>query len=508
MTLDRIPVRAAPGDRGAAARRTISTVLSWLVLLAGGAVVLAHFGLITGGSWGADEYVNFNLWRIEGVRAVIVRVLGWSPRPSSELALYLYSLAIEASQKPLITPFLAVAWLSLIGSAVLASRRPYRPGVLSRGAVVATVLALFLLGHQTFMIFYWPMGVAPYMLTLLGILVVTFQTIGSDAPAPQGRPAWAIGLAIAGTSSELGMFFVIGYAGCLILLDGRRFLRNGAPTLRSAAWYLVPLGITLLMIGLIIRVVLTDPTRGLGHDSPYHHHLGASAVAAFRFFFHQFAIGDDTPGGLDATDSLIVSVLMVVGFAWGTRSAVWGRFRPRLIVPLLSGLLACYWIGLFASYYEYGTQEHEPHIGFRRCLSVLIVLVLARLAAAVWETRVKALQVIGPAALLAALTIGGVARSDVLLEDYRAVPVIRAARDATWESARDPTSDILQFHVAVPGGILSGAIPFPPGVFDVYAPDTPWWMKGIMIFFDKPQLEFTLMPTGRIWPPVRKGAGT
>jgi len=104
------------------------------------------------------------------------------------------------------------------------------------------------------------------------------------------------------------------------------------------------------------------------------------------------------------------------------------------------------------------------------------------------------LQIIGPAALIAAVAIETIARLPGLIADYRLLPDIEAARALTWQSGHDPATATPRYVVGPQGLVLLGLIPSLPGSFVAGAPDTAWWMTGLMHFFHKQRLEFAPPP--------------
>ena len=171
--------RERPGLRDALARWAAAAASA---VMAG--IVLLHAGWTPGGSWDADEYYNFALERVHGWRYAWERLYLWSPRPLSEAVLWLYDGAVTAVGAPLIAPFLLLLWAGLVAAAVVALWRPGIPGSPWRLAAALGVVAMFLLGHAINEMFYWPMGVAPYLLAITGIVVVTFRLIAGGEHAP------------------------------------------------------------------------------------------------------------------------------------------------------------------------------------------------------------------------------------------------------------------------------------------------------------------------------------
>jgi hypothetical protein len=469
------------------------TRLAWTAVVLSAVVILGHFVLVLGGGWGGDEFANFARFQHDGFDWFVSRLLHWSPRPSSEAMLYLYWLAVAHWRTPLIAPFLAVLWAMLVGSAVVIAWHRGTPGVLPRFALALTILTMFLLGHRINDVFYWPMGAAPYLLTLVAITLVSFQVTVGDTSQLRARLVCGLGLTVAATSWETGLFFALSFTIAMLLLELPGLARRGFRGLTSSTWYLVPLAIALAETGWVGYVILSVPARGMGQDSLYFHHLWPSLTATLLDMGSALSLGDGSAAGFRGLSSLVVAGLLFLGFLWACRSGFGGRVPWRHMVALISGLIGCFTIITFASYYEYGATVHEPQAAIRQCLIVLVLLAVARLVEPLRRWRLP--RIVGPTALIGAICIGMITRGPALISDYRLLPEIREARAQTWRSGLDPTTSTLHYVVPPQGRVLNGLIPWPSGHFVLGAPGTEWWMTGLMNFFGKSGIEFAPLVT-------------
>lgn len=538
------------------ARRAEGT-LAAAVLLLSCAVILAHLGLVRAGGWGSDEFYNFVRFQHTGLTWFFVRLLQWSPRPASDTLLYLYALAVGHWRMPLIAPFLVVVWSVLIIGTFAAGWQRGSAGLLPRLTVAATVLAMFLLGHRINYLFYWPMGTAPYLLDLTGITVVVFQVVFAGTSRPAGRLACAIGLGVAATSSETGLFFALPFTAAMLLLelpgsqrqrpgqiapitaalviavflayivavnpwqgigDASPYFHNVAsapitasseaalavalvftiaaillPRPRASGWYLVPLGVSLATGACLAYIVQTNPARGIDQAGAYFHSIPRSLIATLAGILPDLLGGDGSPTGLSTVEWLATACLLFVGFIWGCRRGNLQAVPARQFAALFAGLGGCFVLTIFTSYYEYGTRLHEPQPEFRKCLTVLGLLAAARLVAPLmsWQR----MNMVGPAALICAVAIGGIERAPGILGDYRLVPAIREARAATWRSGQDRATDTLRYVEQPRGHLVYGMIPALPGHFILHGPGVDPWMDGLMEFFDKRSIEFSRTAT-------------
>lgn len=468
-----------------------------MALLFSGSAILAHFALVPGGGWGGDEFANFARYQHFGIGWLVFRLLHWSPRPVSEVAIYLYSLAVTHLRMPLVTPVLAVMWTILVGGTLAVARQHGSPVILPRLTLALTLIAMFLLGHRIYDVFYWPLGTAPYLLDLVSITIVTFQVAAGGGLLPRERIICGVGLAVAATSWETGLFFTLGFTTALLLLDLPAVARRQLRVLRDCGWYLVPFVVSLGVVGLLGYIILSNPARGLDQGGEYFHQFWPSLAAALLSIVPDLSLGDGSAAGLGGPASVLVAVLLFLGFIWACRAGFGAPPPWRHMAALCAGLLGCFVLTIFSSYYEYGAHAHEAQTTLRECLVVLGLLAAARIV----ELRLPRLparwllpRVIGPIALIAAVGIGMAARIPALIADYGLVSEIREARQQTWRSGLDPATTTLQYVVAPSGQILNGLIPSPPGHFVLGAAKTEWWMTGLMDFFGKTGLEFVPLP--------------
>ena len=113
--------------------------------------ILAHAALLPLGRWYPDEFIQFANHRALGWQAVADRILHWSPRPFSELLLFLYSTAVFWAEIPGVAVVLAVGWTGVLVLLLAASR------IAGIGlALPICLVAASLLVSQPGEVWYWP----------------------------------------------------------------------------------------------------------------------------------------------------------------------------------------------------------------------------------------------------------------------------------------------------------------------------------------------------------------
>jgi hypothetical protein len=132
---------------------------------------------------------------------------------------------VNLAHKPFIGVFLGSLWLMLILTPLIAlaqvRTRFYSdsPQNLSLFHLLFPyeLIALFLLQHIPEALFYWPVGAAAYLTTLVALTLCFFQLAYNLAESRCGRTITSLSLILAAGSSETGAFFAIVF-GCLSLV--------------------------------------------------------------------------------------------------------------------------------------------------------------------------------------------------------------------------------------------------------------------------------------------------
>lgn len=158
-------------------------------------LITAYAGFIGTGMWHFDEYETFFQYKIIGFDFLWLRISTWSPRPFSEILIYLYALATNATQNQLIIIILSAIWIALIASVIIpaAKLKNSSQNFSFRILPLLLPLTLTLSGTKTGEVFYWPMGSLAYMpfisslLVMLGILIWSEPTKNKIAWGQIGR---------------------------------------------------------------------------------------------------------------------------------------------------------------------------------------------------------------------------------------------------------------------------------------------------------------------------------
>jgi hypothetical protein len=419
------------------------------------------------------------------------RLATWSPRPLSEAALYLYSLAVQRTGLPLITPFLAVMWSAVIGAAIVAAWRVSRSARPYWIAMSASIVAMFLLAPEIMEMFYWPFAAAAYLLTIAALLLAAFWIAAGRTATPRGQWAVCGALTLAILSVESGMFVAIGFALAAFALDlWLSPSRGGWRWLTGGAWYLLPLLPCVAIVTFSFMFRVADPHANISGTDAYFHRLIPGVFRAIHVAAHEATWGAAPRGAPSLRVSLVVEVLMFAG-CFGCLSRAPEATPPvRHLVAFVAGLICTMFLTVLASLYQYGDWGFGRHRTFFHCVVILFLFVLARIAVTVRPMPARQAVWAGPICLGAALAIAAIPAWPALTRDYRLLPTIRAARWSTLESGNVRSVDTMRYQLP-PAGRILGTSPWTPGVYSRTpdGPAIPWYASAVLDYFKKQTVE-------------------
>lgn len=406
-------------------------------------VVVTHALLLPLGEWQMDEFVRFVDLRQRGWNAVLGYVMGWSPRPFSELLVWTYSLAVNRLGRPLIVECLGALWLGVFLALWLSARRTRRQPL----AIALALFAAFLLFEKPGEAFYWPMAALAYLPGLAGLGAVCLL---EDAPAK--RP-WLMCLAliVAAWSTEIAAAFILIEAATLSLLwiaVGRR-----AGPERWPIWLIAALAAGLVLYVTATKRLTISEIRQPG--SPTLSDPLASLAAALPVFGWELAAVPFATGVTTVLVGLALKLMVFLGFRPGPDEARIARAGGVLAATRAFALLLAALVSIVLSFWQFGELCCERHDTFRQALIVLALYSLAQ----TWPSRQSWSWRAGLLAAPLFLTFAW--RLPDIVYDWGLLAPTIAARAGNWHSGRSAGPDMIWRdppppHVAACCGLEAG----------------------------------------------------
>ncbi|MDY1546807.1 hypothetical protein [Luteibacter sahnii] len=473
-----------PGATGS--RLTVIFIVSTILIL------VAYAGLLPYGHWQPDEYQNIVAYRLDSAGFFWRRITTWSPRPASELLIYLYVRCVEFFRQPLIPWGLIPGW-ALLFTATLLPVFQQKSGV-CLGAMLTqrlTLLCLFFLGHGVAELFYWPMAALAYLPTLAAIVTVYSLAESASSERPLERVATALALLVAATSTEVGAMFVMchGAVDIACVYWQRR---------KPSGWIAICIAVPLLVAMVVLyrlavgRVALNGETFG---DARYIHHVLPSLLAAVPHALWETIASDSLSIDLR---HLVTGSIIKLGFFSGCLALALRFARPSGVCRRLPVMLACFAmvpLTLAAAYYQFGMMACcERHASLRQCL---ILIGLSSLASTLVTSeslhrlfkRLRGHEAVACGCFGLALLAGLSLSQGRLREDYAMRESLIDSRRETWLSGNDARRSMTVFQTN-PGRIVGGYPVFAPGRYGLDAHPVPE-ITTILQFFGKEGAIFT-----------------
>lgn len=450
-----------PQSRPLLVKRAGSDALALLPSLAALVVIVAYAALLPDGRWQGDEYLGTALIA-RGDWAVLFGTFTWAPRPIAASVSWLYYLVSDLLDRPLIASFLGTIWLACLAAVALAwsGSREQRPL-----GVALQLFALTLLLSIPGEMFYWPVGAAAYLPCWAGLAAATAL---HRVSWHQHGAALMVSLGAAVCGTEIGAVTVLAYAGLYVIVGLARS-RSLSPI-----WPLIPP----VLIAFVVCVIT------LGHRmAPMHEvmqggyrlagHWFGSIAASVPTFAREFISIDGVPLSI----ACFIKILLFLGFARSNSAAA-----PDIVRAPLWGMALLFgaFLSVVLAYHQFGTLCCQRHASLRQGMILLAIVDFAGLL----RLPRSWMRPVILAAVLAGLLV---ARSKPLLNDWRALPTVIAARTRTWQSGRQ-SGDAMVLYVA-PAGLITGGNTIPAGNYerrgDAMWGGAPWYAWGVMARFGK-----------------------
>jgi len=140
------------------------------------------------------------------------------------------------------------------------------------------------------------------------------------------------------------MFFALTLGGVLPALNAPDMVRNRWRHSREAAWYVVPLGLSL---GFFVFALAFGTAYGMaqsGAANPYFHRAWPSLTATLQTLPKELLLHDGSQDGLSNTGALLSQVLLLAGFYGVASTGCFSRvpWRQQVALVLIERIIHCY----------------------------------------------------------------------------------------------------------------------------------------------------------------------
>lgn len=400
-----------------------------IILIVSCFIVLIPLIILLGiASWSPDDYSLALAYKNNGLSALPNRLLQWSPRPLSDLIIYIYLTIVNWIEKPLIGIFLMILWMIFGFSLYIAliniiknesnnellEQKDFESSFQNNSKfksfqidcqLISVLLTLFLFIYYLFIvkptqIFYWPAGAAPYILSAAGLIleVSTLIKLSKFSFVSYFQTFSLVIFAIlTAFSSEVGSLYQLLLSLSLLsllisILIWGHFNRNYS-NLFAFSWNTQSLGklfiaasISCLLSSTILFVLNTSrvgkPELN-SLSSPITGNLKSSIILAMQQFLKEVFFLNDTSLKID---SLLVSfsyalacklgLLLLVIFLGMKARICWKKSTNLLCIILVIILMATNFLTITASAYQFGEICCLRHLHFRAIVTGLSILLI------------------------------------------------------------------------------------------------------------------------------------
>jgi len=464
-------------------------VFSILVLVC---MIAAHAGLIGMASWGDCEYYQAAFHRDYGADYWLSHhILSKVPRPLAETILAGYFAVANHQQQPLVSPFLGIGWAVLIASTMMSLRLV--PGFPYRLLLAVSLVTMFLVGHGVSELFFYPVWVAAYLMTLAATTFVFFLLLDRRTETQSRQILESAHLVVVAACSEAGAMFIVCLSALRLLVaawSARAWpFKLWKAHFRSSALLCWSAPVLMSLFSLYHVFLYRVGDIEFSPEAPYLHRPLTSFLVAIPQFMGEFAGLSAQISAPNVLIGLVVKALFFVGFRW-----CWQKANPKGtpvcgILVFALALLGGAYLVTAAAYYQFGFQCCPRHDTLRQCW---FILALASLA--VWSARFsvrdqlfRRLDWLAPIPLVLAALVPFAARLPDLVHDYGLYPRAISAQSETWQSGLTTGASTMKFHSSPAGKIIRG-FELSPGQY-ILDENLPWEIRGVMLFFHKQSME-------------------
>lgn len=460
--------------------------LSGMVFL----LLLGYAGLLGTSTWRQDEYYTLARYQTEGTHFLWHRIIAWSPRPFSELLIYLYAQLVNTTKLQLTPLMMGLVWFGLffsIGMGVHITQNT-RISIGTRVLPVVLPVILTLSISKTGEVFYWSFGSVAYMPTISAILLMLAILIWGNIQ--EHALPWGISASVLATSSEMGAFFVVALFTLLTLSGISRHKTIVHP---DYEWtWLKPLAPSTLM-AIAVLALLSFGRLGNSDEakmgSEVSHNIAAALATGIPETARQI-LGKSETDWLELAPYFSIKILLGLFIFYLLRFSPIDPRKRSMVISFSLASIASIGLSEIGALYQFGVSCCERHDTTRHFLSYIgVISFSAGISSLMHGQKIKksaTLICMGSGYILVALCT--LLSAKKLWLDYENQKSIINLHHENWIFHQTPP---FTFTIDSNSGYTYGTLPMPTeGTYIANHPNTPTFNESILRFFDANEIVF------------------
>jgi len=459
-------------------------------------IISFYINLINIGHW-QDEYRAINLFHNWNWKNLSIWILSWSPRPISELFIFIYANIVQISNKTFITEFLALSWTIMISCVII------YPFIISNNShlkkitllISSSMLCLFLLGNQTGELFYWPQAAIAYI-PVLSIITMTFWSILLiNNEVTRLKLLGGIGV-IAILSAEVGAFYFTFFY--LIYFLTEQLSKKNNQQRQLYKWGILPIISLIIVYSLILHGRYESKTELFG-DINVAHHIIPSIISSIYDFPKELFLSPNQSDLASSLKSVSSKLLLIISLFFLFReinnSSKIKNNKKLTISFSLSCFITSFFI-IFASYYQFGTICCERHYSFRTFLNYMGIISFTYYLSTIKHSQTldkeNKLTLYAVVLFIATITSGNyiIDKAAYTINTYH---LYKFWQEKNWSNGYSPQRDsslcILPIHPITGGISIYGNYTFNEKINNASNSEN-WFPNSILFFFKKNEINF------------------
>lgn len=427
-----------------------------------GIIFLLYFSLIPIGHW-QDEYTTFT-YISQNNSHFIYRIFHWSPRPLSEIIIFLYAKISLFFNKQFILPFLLFMWSLLFFSffyPLFKRRRILSNNVINYSIFYSLVMfSIYLSSSNVSELFYWPLASVAYLpvVAIASFILLSF-VFSLDEEKHYGKVLSSL-LILSSLSSECGAVFSFVFSAVVLVLSFLIPDRQGVTLKRI--YYVYP-----ILFSLFVFYSLSHNRLGASREAfnpDVARHIDLVIIKSIVKFLEELV---SSSGGIGEYFIGLVGKLFFCVASYLFFQKVLRKERKDLLqrnfLILSVSCFASVLIILLASYYQFGFRGCLRHIALRQCLIYVGFAEISAMLSLNKKKIYKNNSEIFLVFLILALVLPFSLKLNSFIHDYRIYGEIYEVHKKNWKDLSFPSKEAT--YINPPLSDIAGDLLLPLGIY-------------------------------------------